>query len=186
MKRGRDSLRALFPLNSDDIVSCLSSATSSPVTSKRAQLLDDLSATAGAGSVYPSWLIAAVKCGIMFHHGGLTLEERSVIESAFRSKTIVFLFCTTTLAAGVNLPARRVIIYEPKSGKELIPVSRYHQMSGRAGRFGLDNFGDSILMCSDASEAHGRFLFSAACEPVQSSLGSDLGRFLLELIFASH
>jgi hypothetical protein len=59
-------------------------------------------------------------------------------------------------------------------------------MSGRAGRFGLDNFGDSILMCSDASEAHGRFLFSAACEPVQSSLASDLGRFLLELICASH
>jgi hypothetical protein len=59
-------------------------------------------------------------------------------------------------------------------------------MSGRAGRFGLDDTGDSILMCSDASEAHGRFLLRAACEPVKSSLHSDLCRFLLELVCACH
>ena len=186
ISKGRDALRSHFPPNVDDIFSCVSPVASSPLASKRSQLLDDLVAAAGVGSLYPSWLLSAVKAGIMYHHGGLTLEERSVIESAFRARTILFLFCTTTLAAGVNLPARRVIIHEPKSGKDPIPVSRYHQMSGRAGRYGLDDSGDSILMCSDASEAHGRFLLRAACEPVQSSLHSDLCRFLLELVCASH
>ena len=186
ISQGREALLSHFPCNVDDILSCVSPAASSPTASKRSQLIDDLVAAAGVGSMYPSWLLSAVKAGIMYHHGGLTLEERSVIESAFRSRTILFLFCTTTLAAGVNLPARRVIINEPKSGKDPIPVSRYHQMSGRAGRFGLDDSGDSILLCSDASEAHGRFLLRAACEPVQSSLHSDLCRFLLELVCASH
>lgn len=184
--QGRVALNALFPSNTDAIFSCLLPAAASPTAAKRAQLIDDLVAAAGAGTMFPSWLPSAVKFGIMYHHGGLTVEERSVIESAFRSRTILFLFCTTTLAAGVNLPARRVIIHEPKSGKDLIPVSRYHQMTGRAGRYGLDDSGDSVLLCSDACEAHGRFLLSAACEPVLSSLESDAGRFLLELICASH
>jgi len=59
-------------------------------------------------------------------------------------------------------------------------------MSGRAGRYGLDDSGDSILMCTPASETHGRFLLAAACEPVNSALHCDLCRFLLELVCASH
>jgi replicative superfamily II helicase len=184
--QGHGALNALFPSSADTILSCLLPSASSPTAVKRAQLIEDLVAAAGAGTKFPSWLLPAVRLGIMYHHGGITVEERGIIESAFRSRTILFLFCTTTLAAGVNLPARRVIIHEPKSGRDLIPVSRYHQMTGRAGRFGFDDSGDSILLCSDACEAHGRYLLTAACEPVLSSLESDAGRFLLELICASH
>jgi len=115
---GRDALYSLFPANVDDILCCIAPAATHPLAAKRSQLIDDLVAAAGAGSLYPSWLLSAVKAGVMYHHGGLTLEERGVIEAAFRSRTILFLFCTTTLAAGVNLPARRVIILEPKSGKD--------------------------------------------------------------------
>ncbi len=95
--------------------------------------------------------------GIAFHHAGLLPEQRRLVEQGFRENKIKVIASTPTLAAGLNLPARRVLIksykrYEYGSGMVPIPVIEYRQMAGRAGRPGLDPYGESFLMAKNDSE----------------------------------
>ncbi len=77
---------------------------------------------------------------------GLIAEERELIENAFRQGTLSILFATSTLASGVNLPARRVIFHTPYIGRSFLDSTHYHQMKGRAGRKGYDIYGESFLI----------------------------------------
>jgi len=69
----------------------------------------------------------------------LQQDEQKLIEDGYRDKTLSYLFATSTLAVGVNLPAKRVIFSSPHIGGSLIDTTRYRQMSGRAGRAGKDS-----------------------------------------------
>jgi DNA polymerase theta len=62
-------------------------------------------------------LSKAISFGVSYHHAGLTTDERDIVEGSFKTGVLRVLFATTTLASGVNLPARRVIIRSPFSYK---------------------------------------------------------------------
>jgi replicative superfamily II helicase len=83
--------------------------------------------------------------GVAWHNADLGTVERDLIETAFRQKVISAICCTSTLAAGVNLPARRVILINNKMGRDDLSVGEYRQMVGRAGRAGIDVIGESFL-----------------------------------------
>ncbi len=102
-------------------------------------------------------LAEAVKSGVAFHHAGLLSEQRRIIEDAFRENRIRLLVSTTTLAMGLNLPSRCVIIkdwkrYESGRGVEPISVMEIKQMSGRAGRPGYDREGEAIIIARSRRE----------------------------------
>ncbi|ABO07518.1 DEAD/DEAH box helicase [Pyrobaculum calidifontis] len=96
--------------------------------------------------------------GVAFHNAGLELEVRRLVEDGFRRGLLKVVVSTTTLAAGVNLPARRVVVadyerFDPALGREEIPVLEYRQMAGRAGRPGLDPYGEAVLVARSKGEA---------------------------------
>jgi len=99
-----------------------------------------------------------VRCGTAFHHAGLPGAHRKQIEDLFRGGKIKVLTATPTLAFGVNLPARTVVIqdyrrYEVGYGYYPIAVLEYKQMAGRAGRPKYDKVGEAILIAKTADEA---------------------------------
>lgn len=83
--------------------------------------------------------------GVGVHHAGMLPKHKLTVETLFFKKRIPFVVCTETLAAGINLPARSVVLSTLVKGKrddkKLIPSSLAHQMFGRAGRPQFDNIG---------------------------------------------
>ncbi|TKX82062.1 DEAD/DEAH box helicase [Halorubrum sp. SD626R] len=109
------------------------------------------------GTVTGRQLADCLRSGVAFHHAGLRSGHRSVVEAAFRDRDVACICATPTLAAGVNVPARRVVVRDQKryagSAMEWLPTLEVHQMCGRAGRPGLDPHGEAVLVGDADSEA---------------------------------
>ena len=125
-------------------------------------------------------LAQCIENGSAFHHAGLISEQRKIIEDGFRNGTIKVIAATPTLAAGLNLPARRVIIkgyrrYDVNFGQVPIPVLEYKQMAGRAGRPRLDPYGESVLVAKNYDEMEelmNQYVLAGA-EKIWSKLGTE-------------
>ena len=124
-------------------------------------------------------LATLVKKGVAFHHAGLNQNCREIIEKEFRNGTIKLLSSTPTLAAGVNLPARRVVIsninrYNAKIGRNMpISILEYKQLCGRAGRPQYDDYGESIIVGSGNVEELTEHYINGEPEPIISKITDD-------------
>ena len=121
--------------------------TGSSITDSERQMLEGGADTTSVGVK----LADCVACGIAFHHAGLDYKQRRAVEEGFRERRIKCIVATPTLAAGINLPARRVIVrdttrFESNAGNVPIPVMEIKQMCGRAGRPGYDPWGEAVLI----------------------------------------
>lgn len=85
------------------------------------------------------------------------------MEACFKSGVVRVLVATSTLAAGVNLPARRVIFRQPKIGRDFVDTTRYRQMAGRAGRAGIDSKGESVSFLFNSDDCEIRILCLFHC-----------------------
>lgn len=93
--------------------------------------------------------------GYAYHHAGILPQYKKLVEELFSKKLIKVVAATATLSAGINMPARTVVItdtaYQKYDSKmdEIIPVNltanEFHQMAGRGGRRGIDTIGNVVL-----------------------------------------
>jgi len=124
-------------------------------------------------------IAALIKNGVCFHNAGLMQKQREVIEELFKKNHLKFISSTTTLAAGINLPAYRVVIPSPYRysgfGMEKLPVSEFKQMCGRAGRPAFDSEGEAILIAKTDFEKDDYFdyFINGKIENIDSRLGIE-------------
>ena len=142
--------------------------------------------------LYNNKHIEYLLCGVASHHAGLLPAWKNLVEKLFQKGLIKVVFATETLAAGINMPARSTVISSTskrtESGHRMLTASEFLQMSGRAGRRGMDEVGYvtivgtqfqspeevAELVLSDANPLESRF------SPSYSMVLNLLQRFSLE------
>ncbi|XP_025743290.1 helicase POLQ-like isoform X3 [Callorhinus ursinus] len=122
--------------------------------------------------------------GVAYHHSGLTSDERKLLEEAYSTGVLCLFTCTSTLAAGVNLPARRVILRAPYVAKEFLKRNQYKQMIGRAGRAGIDSVGESILILQEKDKQQVLELISRPLENCYSHLVQEFTKGIQTLFLS--
>jgi len=126
-----------------------------------------------------STLKECMKHGMAFHNAALTNEQRRTVERFFKEGKIKCIVATPTLAAGINLPARRVIVRDVTrfegGGNVPISVMEVKQMCGRAGRPRYDPYGEAVLLASTVEQSHALFENYLLGEPedITSKVGNE-------------
>ena len=153
-------------------------------------------------SGYWEWL-EGLERGVAAHHAGMLPAFKEIVEELFQQKLLKVVFATETLALGVNMPARSVVLekLEKFNGEARVPITpgEYTQLTGRAGRRGIDVEGHSVIQWVDGLDPESvAALASRRSYPLNSSFrptynmavnlidqfGRDRTRQILELSFA--
>lgn len=124
---------------------------------EQAYLQSELNSIEHWDTALPKNLIALLHDGTAYHHAGLSLPARRMVEGLFRIGKIRVICATTTLSSGMNLPARTVVIANTRSPadyRQIIEPNQIHQMLGRAGRPGLDSKGFGIVIADSRGQAN--------------------------------
>ncbi len=151
---------------------------------------------------YWEWL-EGLQRGVAAHHAGMLPAFKEVVEELFQLKLLKVVFATETLALGVNMPARSVVLekLEKFNGEARVPITpgEYTQLTGRAGRRGIDVEGHSVIQWADGLDPEAvAALASRRSYPLNSSFrptynmavnlvdqfGRERTRQILELSFA--
>ncbi len=102
--------------------------------------------------------IDCLRRGISAHHAGLVPAFREIVEMCFEAGLLSVVFATETLALGINMPARSVALERftkySDSGRKFLTSGEFSQMTGRAGRRGLDDEGHAIVCFTNEVEFH--------------------------------
>ena len=100
---------------------------------------------------YSTWA-GSLECGIASHHAGLVPPFKEAVERCFIEGLVKVVFATETLALGVNMPARTVVIEKltkfTGERHEFLTPAQYTQLTGRAGRRGIDTHGHAVVLWS--------------------------------------
>jgi len=122
---------------------------------------------------YSEWL-SGLERGVAAHHAGLLPQFKAVIEQLFQRRLVKLVFATETLALGINMPARSVSIerLDKFNGESRAPLTsgEFTQLTGRAGRRGIDHEGHAIILWNDNVDLEAlAHLTSARSFPVRST-----------------
>jgi helicase len=125
-------------------------------------------------------LAEIVRCGVAYHNSWLHPEQRRAIEDSFRSRILKVICCTPTLAMGVSLPAKTVLIRNYKfftrgRGTEPMPLFWVKQVFGRAGRPEYDDYGTGIIVArnEDALEEIQSVYMQGDLERIESRFSAE-------------
>ena len=131
-----------------------------------------------------SYLTKGAELGIFAHHGNTPHGIRLAIEHAMREDYIRLIVCTSTLAQGVNLPIRYLLVTSPMQGREAIKARDFHNLMGRAGRAGM--YGEGTVVFTDhrlydeRAKEHRRW--NSAIELLRPESAEPTGSTLLQLL----
>ncbi len=149
----------------------------SPDEQERVRVHLDAFAATDTGRVLDDELRAMYGKGVAFHHAGVHVQIKALVEDLYERRLVKMLYCTSTFALGINMPARAVAFdgLRKFDGQTLRPltVREFMQKAGRAGRRGLDDNGAVLVKMDHADWQYCRDNLSsylrAEPEPVRSS-----------------
>ncbi|MBL7730022.1 MAG: DEAD/DEAH box helicase [Chitinophagaceae bacterium] len=106
-------------------------------------------------SVHPKYsLVQALDKGVAYHHSKMPAHIRTLVEKLFGQRHLNTIVSTTTLMQGINLPAKNIIIRNPKVGDDALTGYEFSNLKGRAGRLMKDFVGRALIIdeqkCTDA------------------------------------
>ncbi len=145
---------------------------------KAKYLRNELKFPSDDSSRFVELLKETIPYGVAFHHAGLPYSYREFIEENFKAGNLKVLTATPTLAAGINLPARVVIIRDLTRFSDgyttYISNMEIEQMLGRAGRPKYDKYGEAYIYCpTDNAMDKVRDFLENGSEEIKSSLGTE-------------